>query len=65
MANENQPDYAVDLHLTQDGVLVALGGELDAIAAPYVRERLAEAVKDNPAIVAIDLSAVNLSTQWR
>ncbi len=59
MAAEGQPDYSVDLHPTNDGVLVAMGGELDLVAAPHLRERLAEAVTDDPGMVRIDLSGVS------
>jgi anti-sigma B factor antagonist len=51
-------DYAVDLHPTNDGVLVAMDGELDALSAPYLRERLAQAMLGHPASVRIDLSGV-------
>lgn len=58
MATEGHPSYEVDLHATNDGVVVAMGGELDPVAAPYLRERLVEAVKDGPGSVRIDLSEV-------
>ena len=51
-------DYVVDLRPTSDGVLVAMGGELDVRAAPYLRERLTEAVRDAPEEVRVDLSGV-------
>ena len=59
MAIEDQPGCAVDLHSMNDGVLVAISGELDVVAAPYVRERLVHAVRDDPGTVRIDLSEVS------
>jgi anti-sigma B factor antagonist len=56
---EGQADYAVDLHPSNDGVVVALGGELDFMASPYLRESLIEAVRGNPRNLRIDLSAVS------
>ena len=41
-----------------------MGGELDPGAAPYLRERLVEAVKDGPGSVRIDLSEVTFPTRW-
>jgi anti-sigma B factor antagonist len=58
MATEGHPSYEVDLRETSDGVLVAMGGVLDPVAAPYMRERLVEAVKDGPGSVRIDLTDV-------
>lgn len=52
-------DFVVDLQPTDKGVLVAMGGELDPVAAPYLRERLAEAVYNEPEFVRIDLSGAS------
>lgn len=59
MASKGQPDYAIDLQPMAGGVLVAMGGELDVAAAPYLRERLARAVDHEPQTVRIDLSEVS------
>jgi anti-sigma B factor antagonist len=58
VANEAQPTYTVDVQKTDEGAFVAIGGELDSVASPYLRERLVEAVENEPAMVTIDLSAV-------
>jgi anti-anti-sigma factor len=52
-------DCLVDLQPTDKGVLVAIGGELDPVAAPYLRERLAEALRNDPGFVRIDLSGAS------
>jgi anti-sigma B factor antagonist len=59
MESEEQSDYAIDLDATNAGVVVAAAGELDFVGARYLRERLVEAVKDEPAVVRIDLSGVS------
>ncbi len=59
MASGGQSEYAIDLQPMAGGVLVAMGGELDVAAAPYLRERLSNAVQDDPPTVRIDLTGVN------
>lgn len=59
MAADTGSQYSVELDKTEDTIVMSLGGELDVAAAPYLRERLAEAVSHCPRVVRIDLSAAD------
>jgi len=55
---EQSSGCTVDLRTENDEIVVVLSGELDLAAAPYLRERLVDALKDNPPHVRVDVSKV-------
>jgi anti-sigma B factor antagonist len=55
---DGQAGFTIDLSQSSNGVVLAMGGELDVSAAPYLQERLMGAVKEDPANLRIDLSGV-------
>jgi anti-anti-sigma factor len=52
-------DDEVGLDPLPEGVVVSVGGELDVANAGYLRQRLIEAIQDNPSHVCVDLRAVS------
>ena len=57
---EQDAGYQVDLHTDDDELVVALAGTLDLAAARYLRERLLEALHDNPSLVRVDLTEIEV-----
>ncbi len=51
-------EFAIEVQPTPEGVVVAIAGELDVANAPFLRERLVEAVRESPPKVLVDLSKV-------
>ncbi|HEX9377702.1 MAG TPA: STAS domain-containing protein [Actinomycetota bacterium] len=49
---------SVDVRSEDDGVTLVLSGELDLSTAPTVERELAEAERDRPALITIDLRGV-------
>jgi anti-sigma B factor antagonist len=57
VTTQDRPDdYEVSLQPTPDGLLVAIGGELDLANAGFLRDQLVEAVRDHPQYVRVDLA---------
>ena len=60
MTTQDRPDdYEVSLQPTPDGLLVAIGGELDLANAGFLRDQLVLAVQDHPQAVRVDLTDLN------
>jgi anti-anti-sigma factor len=57
MSTQND-DYEVGFEPTPDGLVVSIGGELDVANAPYLRDRLVEAIQDYPPHVRLDLAGL-------
>jgi anti-sigma B factor antagonist len=58
VAIEDQLDFEVDLLPMNDGVLVAMSGEVD-IVVPYLQLSLVQALENSPRNLRIDLSEVS------
>jgi anti-anti-sigma factor len=57
-APDQPDDCQVAFELTPDGVVVSIGGELDAANAGNVRDRLVAAIQDYPPNVRLDLAGL-------